>query len=104
MAEVGRKAFVCGHPVAHSRSPMIHSHWLQQFGVAGSYTAQDVAPGDLPNFLAGFPERGFVGGNVTIPHKEAAFALVAQRDEAAELIGAVNTLWRQEGEIGRAHV
>lgn len=99
MAEGGRKAFVCGHPVAHSRSPMIHSHWLQQFGVAGSYTAQDVAPGDLPNFLASFPERGFVGGNVTIPHKEAAFALVAQRDEAAELIGAVNTLWRQEGAL-----
>jgi shikimate dehydrogenase len=99
MAEGGRKAFVCGHPVAHSRSPMIHSHWLQQFGIAGSYTAQDIAPDDLPTFLASFPEQGFVGGNVTIPHKEAAFALVAQRDEAAELIGAVNTLWRREGAL-----
>lgn len=99
MVEGGKKAFLCGHPVAHSRSPMIHSHWLRQFGIAGSYTAQDIAPDNLPDFLSGFSERGFVGGNVTIPHKEAAFALVARRDEAAELIGAVNTLWWQEGAL-----
>lgn len=99
MVEGDKKAFICGHPVAHSRSPVIHNHWLRQFGIAGSYTAKDIAPDELPAFLTSFSDRGFVGGNVTIPHKEAAFALVAHRDEAAELIGAVNTLWRQEGAL-----
>lgn len=98
MAEGSAKAFVCGHPVAHSRSPLIHSYWLRKFGISGSYKAVDIAPGDFPGFVTGFPEE-FVGGNVTIPHKEMAFALAAYRDEAAELIGAVNTLWVAEGAV-----
>ncbi len=97
MAEAGRKAFVCGHPVAHSRSPKIHGHWLARFGIAGSYTAVDIAPKDFPAFAAALQARGFAGGNVTIPHKEAAWLAVARRDEAAEKIGAVNTLWFEDG-------
>lgn len=78
---------------------MIHGHWLQRYGLAGSYEAIDVAPADFPAFLRNLPRSGFAGGNVTIPHKEAAFAGVARRDEAAELTGAVNTLWLESGTI-----
>jgi len=95
MAEL--KAFVCGHPIAHSRSPLIHSHWLKSYGIDGSYTAIDVAPADFAAFLRGLAAAGLRGGNVTIPHKEAAFAAVQRRDEAAEQIGAVNTLWFEDG-------
>lgn len=91
------KAFVCGHPIAHSRSPMIHGHWLKSYGIDGSYTAIDVGPGDFAAFLAGLSAAGLRGGNVTIPHKEAAFAAVQRRDEAAEQIGAVNTVWLEDG-------
>ena len=99
MAERPIEAFVCGHPIAHSRSPMIHGHWLKAYGLTGSYRAIDVAPADFASFLADLPASGFAGGNVTIPHKEAAFAGVAVRDEAAELTGAVNTLWLEDGAI-----
>lgn len=99
MAEHAIDAFVCGHPIAHSRSPMIHGHWLKTYGIAGSYRAVDVAPADFSDFLQGLPTSGFAGGNVTIPHKEAAFLGVARRDEAAELTGAVNTLWLEAGKL-----
>ena len=98
MAEA-KKAFVIGHPIAHSRSPKIHGHWLRQYGIPGSYEAIDVAPDDVAAFLASLSHRGFSGGNVTIPHKEAAFTAVKRRDDAAELIGAVNTLWLEEGAL-----
>jgi len=99
MAERPIKAFVIGHPIAHSRSPKIHGHWLKTYGIAGTYEAIDVAPADLAAFLAGLGQNGLSGGNVTIPHKEATFALVDRRDEAAEAIGAVNTLWYEEGRL-----
>ena len=95
MAEL--KAFVCGHPIAHSRSPKIHGHWLKSYGIDGSYTAIDVAPWDFAAFLAGLSAAGLRGGNVTIPHKEAAFAAVQRRDEAGDQIGAVNTVWLEDG-------
>ena len=97
MAEPIKKAFVTGHPIRHSRSPKIHGHWLAQHGIVGSYQAIDVAPEDFAQFLATLQANGYRGGNVTIPHKEAAFALVDRRDEAAEEIGAVNTLWFEDG-------
>ncbi|MBZ9762735.1 shikimate dehydrogenase [Mesorhizobium sp. CA8] len=95
MAEA--KAFVTGHPIAHSRSPKIHGYWLAQYGIDGSYEAIDVAPADFAAFLKSLGENGYRGGNVTIPHKEAAFAGVARRDHAADAIGAVNTLWFEDG-------
>jgi shikimate dehydrogenase len=91
------KAFVCGHPIVHSRSPAIHGHWLARYGIAGSYTAIDVAPDDFADFVRRIGENGYAGGNVTIPHKEAACRLVERRDRAAEEIGAVNTLWLEDG-------
>lgn len=99
MAEATRKAFVTGHPIKHSRSPRIHGHWLAEHGIDGSYEAIDVAPADFAAFLASLRKNGYRGGNVTIPHKEAAFAQVARRDGAAEQIGAVNTLWFEDGDL-----
>jgi len=97
MAE--RRAFVCGHPVAHSRSPLIHGHWLEQHGIDGSYERLDIAPADIRSFVSGLAASGFAGGNVTIPHKEAAFETVDRRDAAADAIGAVNTLWIEDGKV-----
>lgn len=98
MAEA-RRAFICGHPVGHSRSPVIHAFWLAEYGIEGSYRAIDMSVTDFPGFLGSLTERGLVGGNVTIPHKEAAHALVRNRDAEADLIGAVNTLWFEDGEL-----
>ena len=92
MAEAPR-AFVCGHPIAHSRSPLIHGYWLSHHGIEGFYATVDVAPADFPAFLDRLRQESHRGGNVTIPHKEAAFILVDRKDEAAAAIGAVNTLW-----------
>jgi shikimate dehydrogenase len=93
MAEGFRRAFVCGHPIAHSRSPLIHGYWLEELGLTGSYERIDVAPDAFAEFLNGIGRNGFTGGNVTLPHKEAAFRLVEKRDKDAEAIGAVNTIW-----------
>jgi len=103
MAETIRRAFVCGHPVAHSRSPLIHNYWLRELGLAGNYEKIDVSPEAFPTFLRDFRRMGFVGGNVTLPHKEAAFTLVSEKDEAARLIGAVNTLWVENGKVRGAN-
>ena len=94
-----KRAFVIGHPIAHSRSPLIHTHWLQRYAIAGSYEAIDVAPADLGSFLERVRAGEFAGGNVTIPHKEAVFALADSRDELAEEIGAVNTLVNRDGGV-----
>lgn len=99
MAEAEKKAFVTGHPVAHSRSPKIHDYWLATYGIDGSYRAIDVVPDDFAEFVKTLEANGYRGGNVTIPHKEAAFALVPYRDGAAEQIGAVNTLWFENGDL-----
>jgi shikimate dehydrogenase len=93
------RAFVCGHPVAHSRSPLIHGYWLREMGIAGSYERIDITPEAFPGFLTTLRDGGFAGGNVTIPHKEAAFALVERRDAAADAIQAVNTLWIENGKV-----
>jgi shikimate dehydrogenase len=91
------KAFVVGHPIQHSRSPLIHGTWLKEHGVTGTYERLDVPPQDFPAFLKTFADQGFAGGNVTIPHKEAAFAGVERRTERAERLRAVNTLWLEDG-------
>jgi shikimate dehydrogenase len=87
-----KRAFVIGHPIAHSRSPLIHGHWLAANGIDGSYEPIDIAPDALAEFIARVRGGEFVGGNVTIPHKEAVFALADSRDPLAIRIGAANTL------------
>ena len=93
------QAFVCGHPINHSRSPLIHGHWLKTYGVAGTYRALDVAPDRFGDFALSLAAQGFAGGNVTIPHKEAACSVAQVVDPLAELIGAANTLWFEEGRL-----
>ena len=67
-------AGVIGWPIAHSRSPRLHGHWLARHGIAGHYVPLPVAPEHLAEVLRAMPRMGFVGCNVTIPHKEAARA------------------------------
>ena len=93
------KAFVIGHPINHSRSPLIHGTWLKEHGIDGSYEAIDVAPEALPAFFDRLRSGEFAGGNVTIPHKEAVFALCDEVDPLARTIGAVNTLVVRDGNV-----
>lgn len=94
-------AFVAGHPINHSKSPLIHGTWLKRHGIQGTYRALDVHPHDFEAFITRLkdPSSEFVGGNITIPHKERAFALADDVDETADYIGAANTLWREEGRL-----
>lgn len=93
-------AGVIGSPVAHSKSPRLHGHWLRKLGIAGHYIPMDVAPIDLPEALKMLPKLGFVGINVTIPHKESVIGLADIITDRAALIGAANTLiFRKDGKI-----
>ncbi|WEX09609.1 shikimate dehydrogenase [Chelativorans sp. AA-79] len=98
MADPFPRAFVCGHPIGHSRSPIIHGHWLAEHHLGGSYERLDIAPEEFQAFVRELPLT-YVGGNVTIPHKEHAHRLTDRHDEAAEIIGAVNTLWLEDGRL-----
>ena len=93
-------AGVIGSPIAHSRSPLLHGHWLRVFGIKGYYIPMDVAPEALAEVLIALPKAGFVGVNITIPHKEAVLALADVVTDRAALIGAANTLiFRPDGRI-----
>ena len=85
-------AGVMGWPVAHSRSPAIHGHWIAQHGLNGAYVLLPVEPERLPQAVQGLAALGFAGCNVTIPHKVAALQLVDRVDAAARRIGAINTI------------
>ncbi len=78
---------------------MLHGYWLRTLGIDGAYELADVAPADYPAFLGRLRQHGYVGCNVTVPHKEAAFGIVARRDAAAEAIGAVNTVWYEGDDL-----
>ncbi|NOD96549.1 shikimate dehydrogenase [Ruegeria sp. HKCCD6228] len=93
-------AGVIGHPIGHSRSPKLHGHWLKTYGLAGHYIPMDVALADLETVLRTLPKAGFVGANVTVPHKEAALKIADHASDRATVIGAVNTLvFREDGSI-----
>jgi shikimate dehydrogenase len=85
-------AGVMGWPVGHSRSPILHDHWLRRYGVAGAYVPLAVPPERLPEALRALPALGFAGCNVTVPHKEAVFHLVDRTDQPARRTGSVNLL------------
>jgi shikimate dehydrogenase len=97
------RACVIGWPIAHSRSPLIHNHWLRQYGIDGSYTREPVKPEDLQTFLQSLKALGLAGCNVTVPHKETAFALAAVRDPSAVAVNAANTLWLDDGRLACAN-
>lgn len=93
-------AGVIGWPISHSRSPLLHGHWLRRYDIAGHYVPLPVAPDHLAEVLRALPRAGFVGLNVTIPHKEAVLTLADIVTDRAALIGAANTLiFRPDGKI-----
>lgn len=93
-------AGVIGLPIVHSRSPKLHTHWLKRYGIDGHYIPMPVLPENLAEVLRALPRLGFVGINVTIPHKEAVLTLADVVTDRAALIGAANTLiFRPDGKI-----
>ncbi|EUB99313.1 Shikimate dehydrogenase [Rhizobium sp. CF080] len=96
---VSKRAFVMGHPIAHSRSPMLHGYWLKRYGLEGSYERLDIPPQEIDAFFAGFRDAGWIGGNVTVPHKTAVIPHLDSIDDAATKMGAVNTIWWQDGKL-----
>ena len=85
-------AGVMGWPIAHSRSPVIHGHWIEQLGMRGAYVPLAVNPVNLPEALQGLSALGFAGCNLTLPHKVDALTCIAELDHVARQIGAVNTV------------
>jgi shikimate dehydrogenase len=100
MAVVTKSPTACliGWPAAHSRSPIIHHYWLRTLGIDGGYSIEAVPPEGFAEFVLHLSAHGFVGANVTIPHKERALALSAP-DARAHGVGAANTLWYANGEL-----
>ncbi|PTW50541.1 MULTISPECIES: shikimate dehydrogenase [Rhodovulum] len=93
-------AGVIGSPIAHSKSPLLHRHWLERYGIRGFYIPMDVAHADLKQVLEALPRMGFVGINVTIPHKETILSLADSVSDRAALIGSANTLiFRADGKV-----
>jgi len=93
-------AGVIGTPIAHSKSPEIHGYWLKKYNIAGAYIPMDVNTSNLKEVLKVLPKAGFVGVNITIPHKETVLELADLVTDRATLIGAANTLiFRNDGKI-----
>ena len=93
-----RAACLIGWPAAHSRSPLIHHYWLRTLGIEGGYVIEAVPPEDFAVFVRRLSAHGFVGANVTLPHKERVLALSVP-DARARAVGAANTLWYEAGEL-----
>jgi shikimate dehydrogenase len=91
-SKVAKAACVIGWPVEHSRSPLVHGYWIKKYRLNAEYRREAVPPEKFVDFIDHLAERGYVGANVTIPHKEAACALT-KADDRAEKVGAANTLW-----------
>ncbi len=94
-----KRACVIGWPIEHSRSPLIHGTWLHEYGIEGVYTQEAVPPEEISNFLRTLKKRGYVGANITVPHKEIAFKLADKIDSAAKAVQAANTLWFDDDEL-----
>jgi shikimate dehydrogenase len=93
-----RSACVVGWPVKHSRSPLIHGYWIKQYNLGAAYRREEIAPEAFADFIRHLSERGYVGANITIPHKEAALAM-SEPDDRARTVGAANTLWYDSGHL-----
>lgn len=94
-----KRAAVIGHPIAHSKSPLIHNYWLQKYNIPGNYEALDIAPENLESAVHSLAQDGYIGFNVTIPHKERIFALCDELDAQARAIKAVNTVVIKNGKL-----
>ncbi|WP_047308665.1 shikimate dehydrogenase [Rhodopseudomonas palustris] len=100
MAATKRAACLIGWPAAHSRSPLIHHYWLRQLGIEGGYSIEAVPPEGFAEFVLHLKSHGYVGANVTIPHKERALQLT-EPDARARAVGAANTLY-YDGDLLRS--
>lgn len=87
------QAYVIGHPIGHSRSPMMHGYWLNRYGIQGNYDKLDVPPEELGAYFKRFRNERLIGGNVTLPHKLAVIEFVDRVNDAAKAMGSVNCLW-----------
>lgn len=87
-----RAACVIGYPARQSRSPKLHGYWIKRYRIEGDYRIEEVPPEGFEAFVTHLAAHGYVGANITMPHKDSAFAL-SQPDERARAIGAANTLW-----------
>jgi shikimate dehydrogenase len=90
---VTRRACVIGHPVAQARSPVLHGYWLKEYGIDGDYTREDVPPDEISGFLKNLRTHGYVGANITVPHKAAAYRALDHADPVVEMLKVTNTIW-----------
>jgi shikimate dehydrogenase len=98
MTDTRPAACVVGYPARHSRSPMLHGYWIKRYGLDANYRAEEIPPGEIREFLTHLADHGYVGCNVTMPHKDVAFEL-SEPDERAIAVGAANTLWLENGRL-----
>ncbi len=92
MNDERKAACIIAWPAGHSRSPLIHNYWIKQHKLNAEYRREAVPPDKFVEFIRQFREHGYVGGNVTVPHKETALT-VSEPDERARAVGAANCLW-----------
>ena len=100
MSEERKAVCIIAWPAAHSRSPLIHNYWIKQHNLNAEYRREAVPPENLAEFVAQLRQRGYIGANVTVPHKQAVLSL-SEPDERARAVGAANTLW-YDGETLRS--
>lgn len=98
-----KRACVIGWPIEHSRSPLIHGYWLKKYGIEGAYDKRAVRAEHISDFLKGLAAEGLAGCNVTVPHKESAFAVADIKDPSAKAVGAANTIWLEGEKIACAN-
>src|SRR6185312_1772280 len=98
MGKEQKAVCVIGWPIAHSRSPLIHNYWIKQHKLDAEYRREAVPPEQFADFAKNLRARGYVGANITVPHKQAALA-VAVPDDRARAVGAANTLWVDDGTL-----
>jgi shikimate dehydrogenase len=98
MSEDRKAVCIIAWPAGHSRSPLIHNYWIKQHNLNAEYRREAVPPEQLTDFITHFRERGYIGGNVTVPHKQAVMAL-SEPDERAKAVGAANCLWYDDGKL-----
>lgn len=93
------KAGVIGHPIKHSKSPIIHNHWIAKYGLEGGYKAVDVDPDAFRDAIKALIDEGYAGFNVTIPFKQKIMEFCTELDDTAKAIGAVNTVAVRDGKL-----
>lgn len=98
MTKAQRASCIIGWPAKHSRSPKLHGYWIKRYNIDADYRTEERSPEEFSAFVRNLAAHGYVGANVTIPHKDAALAL-SEPDDRARAVGAANTLWLDNGRL-----